>query len=80
MASLHMRLGLEVDNGKASGLQLPQALLQEKNQEIDELKEQIFKLQKEMENTLDNKVTMTMLPTACLLHFMTVRFAINKAL
>ncbi|XP_055494165.1 pericentrin isoform X1 [Leucoraja erinacea] len=55
VASLHMRLGLEVDNGKASGLQLPQALLQEKNQEIDELKEQIFKLQKEMENTLDNK-------------------------
>ncbi|XP_032880109.1 pericentrin isoform X3 [Amblyraja radiata] len=55
VASLHMRLGLEVDNGKASGLQLPQALLMEKNQEIDELKEQIFKLQKEMENTLDNK-------------------------
>ncbi|XP_069790147.1 pericentrin [Narcine bancroftii] len=55
VASLHMRLGLEVDNGRVAGLQLPHALLQEKNQEIDELKEQIFKLQKEMENTSNNK-------------------------
>ncbi|XP_078259877.1 pericentrin isoform X3 [Rhinoraja longicauda] len=55
VTSLQMHLNLEVDNGRASGLQLPQALLQEKNQEIDELNEQIFKLQKEMENTLDNK-------------------------
>ncbi|XP_051867987.1 pericentrin [Pristis pectinata] len=55
VATLHMRLGLDAGNGRVPGLQLPHALLQEKNQEIDELKEQIFKLQKQMENTIDNK-------------------------
>ncbi|XP_067892307.1 pericentrin isoform X2 [Heterodontus francisci] len=55
VASLHLRLGMDADCGKVPGLQLPQALLQEKNQEIDELKEQIFKLQQELESPLDNK-------------------------
>ncbi|XP_067844241.1 pericentrin isoform X2 [Heptranchias perlo] len=55
VASLHLRLGLDADSGKVPVLQLPQALLQEKNQEIDELKEQIFKLQEELESTSDNK-------------------------
>ncbi|GCB67009.1 hypothetical protein scyTo_0015071, partial [Scyliorhinus torazame] len=56
VASLHLRLGMDADSDRVPGLQLPQALLQEKNQEIDELKEQIFKLQQELENTLDNKI------------------------
>ncbi|XP_038642500.1 pericentrin isoform X2 [Scyliorhinus canicula] len=56
VASLHLRLGMDVDSDRVPRLQLPQALLQEKNQEIDELKEQIFKLQQELENTLDNKI------------------------
>ncbi|XP_078084957.1 pericentrin isoform X4 [Mustelus asterias] len=55
VASLHLRLGIDAESDRVPGLQLPQALLQEKNQEIDELKEQIFKLQEELENTLDNK-------------------------
>ncbi|XP_041056616.1 pericentrin isoform X6 [Carcharodon carcharias] len=55
VASLHLRLGMDADSDRVPGLQLPQALLQEKNQEIDELKEQIFKLQQELENTSDNK-------------------------
>uniref|UniRef100_UPI00398E54C7 pericentrin isoform X2 n=1 Tax=Pristiophorus japonicus TaxID=55135 RepID=UPI00398E54C7 len=55
VASLHLRFGLDGDSGRGPGLLLPQALLQEKNQEIDELKEHIFKLQQELENTLDNK-------------------------
>ncbi|XP_048454663.1 pericentrin isoform X2 [Rhincodon typus] len=55
VASLHQRLGLDADSSKMPGLQLPQALLQEKNQEIDELKEQILKLQQDLENTLDCK-------------------------
>ncbi|XP_062907590.1 pericentrin isoform X3 [Mobula hypostoma] len=55
VANLQMRLDLEADNNRVPGLQLPHALLREKNQEIDELKEQIFKLQKEMENAIDNK-------------------------
>ncbi|XP_048390186.2 pericentrin isoform X3 [Stegostoma tigrinum] len=55
VASLHQRLGLDADSSKMPGLQLPQALLQEKNQEIDELKEQILKLQQDLENALDCK-------------------------
>ncbi|XP_059823404.1 pericentrin isoform X4 [Hypanus sabinus] len=55
IASLQMRLDSEADKDRVPGLQLPHALLREKNQEIDELKEQIFKLQKEMENAIDNK-------------------------
>ncbi|XP_060683684.1 pericentrin isoform X4 [Hemiscyllium ocellatum] len=50
VANLHMRFGLDADSSKVPGLQLPQALLQEKNQEIDELKEQILKLQQDLEN------------------------------
>ncbi|XP_067994340.1 pericentrin isoform X14 [Melanerpes formicivorus] len=40
----------------SSALSLPQALLEEKNQEIDHLNEQMKKLQHELEITLENKV------------------------
>ncbi|XP_054028518.1 pericentrin [Dryobates pubescens] len=40
----------------SSALSLPQALLEEKNQEIDHLNEQMKKLQHELETTLENKV------------------------
>uniref|UniRef100_A0A4W3J184 Pericentrin/AKAP-450 centrosomal targeting domain-containing protein n=1 Tax=Callorhinchus milii TaxID=7868 RepID=A0A4W3J184_CALMI len=56
VAGLRLRLGLNAESGQGPALQLPQVLLQEKNQEIDELNQQIFKLQHEFPVTLDNKV------------------------
>ncbi|MGH0117517.1 UNVERIFIED_CONTAM: hypothetical protein FKN15_038037 [Acipenser sinensis] len=54
VASLHKQLRVESDESRTSMLQFPQALMEEKNQEIDHLNEQIFQLQQELKNT--NKV------------------------
>ncbi|XP_061858246.1 pericentrin isoform X3 [Colius striatus] len=51
LTKLHVK-----QNPDSSALSFPQALLEEKNQEIDHLNEQIKRLQYELENTLENKV------------------------
>ncbi|XP_058888084.1 pericentrin-like isoform X2 [Acipenser ruthenus] len=56
VASLHKQLGVDSDESRTSMLQFPQALMEEKNQEIDHLNEQIFRLQQELKNNTDNKV------------------------
>ncbi|MGH0128303.1 UNVERIFIED_CONTAM: hypothetical protein FKN15_001277 [Acipenser sinensis] len=56
VASLHKQLGVDSNESRTSMLQFPQALMEEKNQEIDHLNEQIFRLQQELKNNTDNKV------------------------
>ncbi|KAJ8352322.1 hypothetical protein SKAU_G00237980 [Synaphobranchus kaupii] len=55
VSALRRKEGGEGDN-PASMLQLPLALLKEKNQEIDHLNEQILHLQQEVDVSKDNKV------------------------
>ncbi len=43
-------------------LQLPSALLEEKNLEIDHLNQQIHQLQQELDMTNDNKVRLYLIP------------------
>lgn len=43
--------------GDTSTLQLPAALLEEKNLEIDHLNQQIHQLQQELDSIKENKVT-----------------------
>ncbi|XP_064419566.1 pericentrin isoform X2 [Latimeria chalumnae] len=56
VAGLCSRLGQDPDGTRAAVLELPQALLNEKNQEIDHLNEQIVRLQHELESLVDNKL------------------------
>lgn len=51
----------------SSALSFPQALLEEKNQEIDHLNEQMKRLQHELENTLENKVGVLTIYVRCLI-------------
>lgn len=44
------------EEGDTSALNLPAALLEEKNLEIDHLNQQILHLQQELDTTKDNKV------------------------
>lgn len=44
------------EEGDTSALQLPAALLEEKNLEIDHLNQQILHLQQELDTTKENKV------------------------
>ncbi|XP_019347641.2 pericentrin isoform X4 [Alligator mississippiensis] len=56
IAKLSMKQNQILDYSESSVLQFPQALLEEKNQEIDHLNEQVMRLQHELENATDNKV------------------------
>ncbi|XP_043361751.1 pericentrin isoform X13 [Dermochelys coriacea] len=56
IAKLHMMQSQNVGNSESALLQFPQALLEEKNQEIDHLNEQIETLQRELDGATDNKV------------------------
>nr|XP_048724960.1 pericentrin isoform X8 [Caretta caretta] len=56
IAKLHMMQSQKVGNSESAVLQFPQALLEEKNQEIDHLNEQIERLQRELDGATDNKV------------------------
>ncbi|XP_039351242.1 pericentrin isoform X1 [Mauremys reevesii] len=56
IAKLHMMQSQNVGNSESAVLQFPQALLEEKNQEIDHLNEQIERLQRELDGATDNKV------------------------
>ncbi|XP_059676303.1 pericentrin [Gavia stellata] len=56
LMKLHVKQNEDLGISDSSALSLPQALLQEKNQEIDHLNEQMKRLQQELENTLENKV------------------------
>lgn len=47
--------------GDTSTLQLPAALLEEKNLEIDHLNQQIHQLQQELDSIKENKVTVCLL-------------------
>ncbi|XP_009999412.1 PREDICTED: pericentrin [Chaetura pelagica] len=55
LTKLHEKQNQDMDVHDSSALSFPQALLQEKNQEIDHLNEQVKRLQHELENTLENK-------------------------
>ena len=46
----------EQEEEQQEALQLPAALLEEKNQEIDHLNQQLLRLQQEVELTRDNRV------------------------
>ncbi|XP_009708197.1 PREDICTED: A-kinase anchor protein 9-like, partial [Cariama cristata] len=50
LTKLHMKQNQNLDIGDSSALSFPQALLKEKNQEIDHLNEQMNRLQHELEN------------------------------
>ncbi|XP_014804722.1 PREDICTED: pericentrin [Calidris pugnax] len=56
LAKLHVKQNQDLNITDSSALSFPQALLKEKNQEIDHLNEQMKRLQHELENTMDNKV------------------------
>uniref|UniRef100_A0A8C3SLV1 Pericentrin n=1 Tax=Chelydra serpentina TaxID=8475 RepID=A0A8C3SLV1_CHESE len=56
IAKLRVIQSQNVGNRESAVLQFPQALLEEKNQEIDHLNEQIERLQRELDNATDNKV------------------------
>lgn len=51
-----MKQSQDQDINDSSALSLPQALLEEKNQEIDHLNEQMKRLQHELQSALENKV------------------------
>lgn len=51
-----MKQSQDLGISDSSALSLPQALLEEKNQEIDHLNEQMKRLQHELQNALENKV------------------------
>uniref|UniRef100_A0A8V0YWX7 Pericentrin n=1 Tax=Gallus gallus TaxID=9031 RepID=A0A8V0YWX7_CHICK len=56
LAKLHVKQNRDSDVGDSSALSFPQALLEEKNQEIDHLNEQLRRLKYDQVNTLENKV------------------------
>ncbi|PKU40288.1 pericentrin isoform x1 [Limosa lapponica baueri] len=56
LAKLHVKQNQDLSITDSSALSFPQALLKEKNQEIDHLNEQMKRLQHELENTMENKV------------------------
>ncbi|TFJ99907.1 calmodulin-binding transcription activator 2 [Platysternon megacephalum] len=56
IAKLRMMQSQNMGNSESAVLQFPQALLEEKNQEIDHLNEQIERLQRELDGATDNKV------------------------
>ncbi|XP_054133613.1 pericentrin isoform X10 [Melozone crissalis] len=56
LTKLHVKQSQDLGIGDSSALSLPQALLEEKNQEIDHLNEQIERLEHELQNALGNKV------------------------
>nr|XP_042717759.1 pericentrin isoform X4 [Chrysemys picta bellii] len=55
IAKLRMMQSQNVGSSESAVLQFPQALLEEKNQEIDHLNEQIERLQRELDGATDNK-------------------------
>uniref|UniRef100_A0A8C3V320 Pericentrin n=1 Tax=Catharus ustulatus TaxID=91951 RepID=A0A8C3V320_CATUS len=56
LTKLHVKQSQDLGISDCSALSFPQALLEEKNQEIDHLNEQIKRLEHELQNTLENKV------------------------
>ncbi|XP_074686052.1 pericentrin isoform X12 [Strix aluco] len=56
LTKFHVKQNRDLGIGDSSALSFPQALLKEKNQEIDHLNEQMKRLQHELENTQENKV------------------------
>ncbi|XP_054236981.1 pericentrin [Indicator indicator] len=56
LTKLSVKQNQDLGMSDSSALSLPQALLKEKNQEIDHLNEQMKRLQHELETTLENKV------------------------
>ncbi|XP_064371498.1 pericentrin isoform X2 [Dromaius novaehollandiae] len=55
LTKLHLKQNQDQNNSDSSALSFPQALLNEKNQEIDHLNEQVKRLQHELENAVNNK-------------------------
>ncbi|XP_068803772.1 pericentrin isoform X4 [Struthio camelus] len=55
LTKLHLKQNQDRGNSDCSALSFPQALLKEKNQEIDHLNEQVKRLQCELENAVDSK-------------------------
>ncbi|XP_071418949.1 pericentrin isoform X8 [Pithys albifrons albifrons] len=55
LTKLHVKQSQDLGINDSSALSFPQALLEEKNQEIDHLNEQMKRLQQELENALENK-------------------------
>ncbi|KAM6332759.1 pericentrin isoform 4-T4 [Podargus strigoides] len=56
LTKLHVKQNRDMGSSDSSALSFPQALLEEKNQEIDHLNEQMKRLQDKLENALENKV------------------------
>ncbi|XP_027559007.1 pericentrin isoform X3 [Neopelma chrysocephalum] len=56
LTKLHVKQSQDLGINDSSALSFPQALLEEKNQEIDHLNEQMKRLQLELQNALENKV------------------------
>uniref|UniRef100_A0A8C3NPM3 Pericentrin n=1 Tax=Cyanoderma ruficeps TaxID=181631 RepID=A0A8C3NPM3_9PASS len=56
LTKLHVKQSQDLGVSDSSALSFPQALLEEKNQEIDHLNEQIKRLQHELQNALENKL------------------------
>ncbi|XP_009319102.1 PREDICTED: pericentrin [Pygoscelis adeliae] len=56
LTKLHVKQNQDLGISDSSALSFPQALLKEKNQEIDHLNEQIKRLQHKLEDALENKV------------------------
>ncbi|XP_053926397.1 pericentrin isoform X3 [Cuculus canorus] len=56
LMKLEVKQNQDLGISDSSALSFPQALLKEKNQEIDHLNEQMKRLQHELENTLENKI------------------------
>ncbi|XP_061204108.1 pericentrin isoform X2 [Neopsephotus bourkii] len=56
LTKLHAKQNRDLGISESSTLSFPQALLKEKNQEIDHLNEQMRRLQHELERTLEDKV------------------------
>ncbi|XP_068052519.1 pericentrin isoform X3 [Anomalospiza imberbis] len=56
LTKLHVKRSQDLGISDCSALSFPQALLEEKNQEIDHLNEQMKRLQHELQNALESKV------------------------
>ncbi|KAL9847870.1 pericentrin isoform 3-T3 [Geothlypis trichas] len=56
LTKLHVKQSQDLGIGDSTALSFPQALLEEKNQEIDHLNEQMKRLEHELQNALENKV------------------------
>ncbi|XP_032045601.1 pericentrin isoform X7 [Aythya fuligula] len=56
LTKLHVKQNQDLGTSDTSALSFPEALLKEKNQEIDHLNEQMKRLKHELENTLENTV------------------------